>query len=254
VQRITVTRFSDGAAYTGTVESSDKTPGPDGAPVDRLVVVRDDNGTKEFVLPGITAHVVHSEAVEQPAVAPGLEHLAPPPGAPTPPPGVQVVGAQSVPAVGPSERLGSAPPAGSSVAGVPIPPVSLTAVREQTLVPLVPPEPEPEPERRFMVQSKSGRTTVYHTVPDCPRASGDQPTLPVDDRAIEFFDLALCTSCAKLADQVSWREVMEQILSNGGADPRLVSKVVYEFEKLGFSVRPNRVERPGQPDAGDKDS
>lgn len=241
--RISVTRI-DGTTFIADVDGQDKAPGPDGAPIERLIVTRVDNGTKEYVLPGVDATIVSLEAEEQAVPAPlveGLDHLAPPPGQPPAlPGGVQVVGSMPTTPAAPT-RMGAAPPPGSTIGGTPVPQVS-----HQNAAAPAPHPITPLPERRFMVQSKGSRTTVYHTVTDCPRAS-DHPTLPVDDRAIEFFDLTLCTSCAKLEQQVSWVEVVSSVAPGFG------DAIVAAFGEYGFTVRPHRVERPTADDATEPD-
>lgn len=242
--RISVTRI-DGTSFLADVDDQDKAPGPDGNPVDRLTVTRLDNGTKEYVLPGVDATVAVLDEVATPApLVEGLDHLAPPPGqAPALPGDVQVVGSRPTPPAAPVQRMGAAPPPGSSIAGVSAPQV----LAPNSAAPAAPSHPIPSlPERRFMVQSKGSRTTVYHTVSDCPRA-GDQPTLPVDDRSIEFFDLTLCTSCAKLEQQVSWIEVVSTVAPGFG------DAIAAAFEEYGFSVRPYRVERPSTEPEGEDD-
>ena len=255
----------DDVSFTATIDGMDKVSSPQGgATFDRLTVTRHDSGIKEYVVVGegvlIEEIAPQVGGVEQPASIPemeGLDHLAPPPGAPPAPMPPRVAEMDPFPTETPTPTQapssGMAPMPGSNIGGMTLPTVASTVPLDvhQGSLGMAADQPADEtPDHRFMAKPKSGTSTVYHTVHDCPRARGLK-WLPVGDAEIEFHDLTLCTSCSKLAEQISWRDVIEQVLGHQVSslkDPRrpsyVVTLIAAAFEEYGFSVKPDRVDRP----------
>lgn len=264
--RVQVTQ--GGETYLGTIENPPEVAThPTAGQSTRLIVTRDDNGTKVYAWPNVDAEVVElAEAPVQPVVATqphgtpvtggaDLSHLAPPPGgavaALPAPEGVQIVGsAPSAPAI---ERVGSAPPVGSTFGGAPMPavPAAVAAAQAPIAAPV-----EPAPPTRFMVKLRKGSPRVFHTRPECPRVSGAEETLPVDDDVIAFFDLDLCQVCQRRESQISWEEAIAdailQAQAEGGSAESYAAVVAAHLKGLGFKVSPDTVDRPKEEPPADE--
>lgn len=211
--------------------------------------------------------------VTAPATAPGLAHLAPTPGVavtggPPPPPAwieaTHAIGgpdptpvAMHLPgapgADAPISFRNSAPPPGSSRGGSqlvePLPaPVDAGAayIPPPAPMPAAPPPraARPRPER-FMVMPKSGKPKVFHTREDCGRVSPEAKRLPVDEEAIEFWELVLCQPCQRRDEQMSFPEAMVDALAEYGIVlPQAISGQVFDKLKgYGFNVTPQAVDR-----------
>lgn len=258
---VVISGHGEDAPFTATIDGMDKVRSePGGEVLDRLTVTRHDSGIREYVVVREGVSVVEtadSIGQDQPAPPPemeGLAHLAPPPGAPPAPMPPRVAELDAFPAESSAPAAppmtGMAPMPGSTVGGMTLPTVSSTVPSgahthhphqmEQSQ------SVDANPDPRYMAKPKSGTSTVYHTVEDCPRSAGLK-RLPIGDAEIEFHDLTLCTSCAKLAEQISWRELIEKILGDwdtGYQPSYIVAQIAEAFEAYGFTVKPDRVDRP----------
>lgn len=162
-------------------------------------------------------------------------------------PTVQVVGSTPAATPEPVARTGSAPPVGSSF-GTPVgmPPAAAAAAATVAPVPALVAEPV---ETRFMVQAKRGAPVSYHTRATCARVPSGSKTLPVNDDQIEFFGLSPCQVCEKRDAQISWREVVLEVVSTpvpvAEAMPeKLTDRIVKALTDHGFRVTPEVVDRP----------
>ncbi len=223
----------DGEDFDATVESGDRVSTPDGEMI-RLTVLRHDNGVKAYVFPERQGTVV-SQMQEAPTEGEmALSHLAPPHVQPEP---------FAHPGQPEPERLGSPPPVGASVAGVPIAapdiPIEVPEADRAVIAGM-------ESPYRFMVKPTRGRPNVFHTRDGCPRVPSEADTMGVDEQAIDFFNLKICQVCERRDSQISWQEVLEETISAGintFSAHGLTEAVISALEGRGFTVSPEVVDR-----------
>ena len=245
MERVLVTPTDGSAPYFGSIEGAPEVAQhPVAGQHTRLVIAREDNGTKVYVWPGLDSQVDPAPLgqVEAASAPPSLAHLAPGPAATAPPPSdptVTVVGS-GVPSAPMPQRQGTAPPVGSTFAGAPLPSVGPLPLTASSAAP--PPFAPPAP-TRFLVQLKKGSPSIFHTRSDCARVPNGSTTLPVDDGMIEFFSLTICQVCQRRESQVSWQEAIAEAVAEA-PDGGEADAVVAKLKSLGFKVSPETVDRP----------
>lgn len=229
--RVRVTQ--DGEVFDGRIEGpAEIATQPNGAQGRRVVVLRDDNGSKVFGWLGVDT--VEINGYTEGSGDDSLSHLAPELGGNEFSFRDQMKDRRidSIPFESHRDLSLETPQANSFDDTAPV------AGGEPEL-PLSPVDP------RYMVKLRKGPPTVYHSRPECPRAADADNKLPVSDDLIEFFGLGLCQVCQKRESQVSWQEAIEDALRSVGVanSGGVATSVISMLDSLGFKVSPSTVDR-----------